>query len=145
MLPVSLLLSQVMGFLDILCGSRRTQLKINDPDKIGFDPKKLVNQIASVVAHAWRMENTAGQAGSSSDGFTASLANHPDFSREALRKAEAVLQRHLMFDAQVAVNFSALLNKVSVADRGGLCMLPCNTYNGRGGGVAHDKTMETHV
>ena len=105
-----------MGFLDILCGSRHTQLKVKDPDKIGFDPKKLVNQIASVVAHAWRMENKAGQAGSASDGFTASLANHPDFSQPALRKAETVLQRHLMSDAQVVADFSALLNKVSVVN-----------------------------
>ena len=121
-----------MGFLDILCGSRHTQLKIKDPDKIGFDPKKLVNQIASVVAHAWSMENKMGQAGSITNGFTASLASHPDFSRTALRKAEAVLQRHLMFDAQVVVDFSALLNKVSVFDNGGSCMLLCTTYGGCG-------------
>lgn len=105
-----------MGFLDILCGSRQALLKIKDPDKIGFDPKKLVSQIAMVVAHAWHMENKEGQAGSTKDGFTASLSRHPDFNQSALRKVETVLQRHQMCDPQIVVDFSALLQKVSIVE-----------------------------
>ena len=109
-----------MGFLDNLCGPRQAFLRIKDPDRVGFDAKKIVSDLATIVARIWQVEKGSQQL--ASDGFVRSLSDHPDFSRPVLVKVASVVQRHMLCDASVAVDFTGLMEKV------GIFLPPLNTF-----------------
>ena len=103
----------MMGFLDNLCGARQSELKINDPEKLGFDPRKLVSDIASVIVNVSILENGGGgDKAIMPDGFTMSLVNHPDYSRSAMNKVNAVIQRHQLCSGHVLKGYAAFLESV---------------------------------
>ena len=103
---------QMIGFLDNLCGARQSELKINEPDKLGFDPRKLVSNIASVIINIWILENGAAGNKLKPDGFTISFVEHPDFSRPAMNKVNAVLQRHQLCPSHVLTGYTSFLENV---------------------------------
>ena len=98
-----------MGFLDLLCGARQNELKIKDPERLHFDPRKIVSQIATVIARIWQVESTNG---TEKNGFTGSLANHPDYSRSVVNKVASVLERHLLCGGDVIVLYRSFLEQV---------------------------------
>jgi hypothetical protein len=46
----------MLGFLDVLCGSKASDLNVKDKEKYNFDPKKLLSQIASIILRVWARE-----------------------------------------------------------------------------------------
>ena len=101
----------MMGFLDNLCGARHSELKVSDPVKLGFDPRQLVTDIASVVVSVWLLESSA-QGGMASDGFTSSIAQHPDYNRSIMSKVQTILQRHQLCGANIVQGYDSFLEKV---------------------------------
>ena len=101
----------MIGFLDNLCGARQSELKINEPEKLGFDPRKLVSDIASVIINVWLVEKAAA-GGIKPDSFTASIAIHPDYSRAVMNKVNTVLQRHQLCGAHILSGYTSFLEKV---------------------------------
>lgn len=105
-----------MGFLDNLCGARQAYLHIKDPDRIGFDAKKIVSDIATVMARIWQQENNYAAKQQlrrlAQSGFVTSLAEHPDFSRPVLVKVASVVKRHMLCDAVVISDYTTLLEQV---------------------------------
>lgn len=100
-----------MGFLDLLCGARQNELKIKDPERLHFDPRKIVSQIATVIARIWQVESTNG---TEKNGFTGSLANHPDYSRSVVNKVASVIERHQLCGGDVIVLYRSFLEQVEI-------------------------------
>jgi ubiquitin-protein ligase len=102
--------SAIMGFLDVLCGARQTELKIKDPQKINFDPRKLVSQLATIMAHIWQVEKSNKLE---STGFVLSLVNHPDYSYSIISKVASILDRHLLCTGDVVVAYKGLIEQLN--------------------------------
>lgn len=107
----------MIGFLDNLCGARHSELKVNDPDKLGFDPRKLVSDIASVIVSVWLLEKSTstsnGDAPLRPDSFISSIVQHPDYSRPVMTKVNTIIQKHQLCGAHILAGFTSLLEKVS--------------------------------
>ena len=99
-----------MGFLDHLCGARQAELKVKDPDQLKFDPRKLVTQLAKVIVNIWRVEKNDVKE----NGFTLSLAAHPDYSRQVVSKVLSILERHQLCGADIINDYKSLLAEVSL-------------------------------
>ena len=100
----------MMGFLDNLCGARQSDLKVKEPERFGFDPRRLVTDIASVMVHIWQVEKLADHL--PGDGFTSSLVVHPDYSRPAMAKVSSVLHRHQLCSPDILPGYDSFLQKV---------------------------------
>ena len=46
----------MLGFLDTLCGSRASELKVKDMEKYAFDPRRLLVQITSILLRVWQQD-----------------------------------------------------------------------------------------
>lgn len=107
-----------MGFLDTLCGDRQSDLRIKDPSRVNFDAKKIVSDIATVIANIWRMEKIGTKGVKDpdllpKDSFIVSLSCHPDFSKQAMSKVGDVLMRHSLCPATVQQDYQEFLKTVS--------------------------------
>ena len=99
-----------MGFLDILCGARQSELKVKEPEKIGFDPRKIVSQIATIIYHIWAIERKYDL---SENGFIHSLVDHPDYNISALSKVYSVLERHQLCGREVISEYKNFIEQVN--------------------------------
>lgn len=75
----------IVHFLEVLLGPSRAELKVENPKKYGFDPKKLV---LAIVEFTVRLDGAAGESGG---GLAAALAAEDDYDAATLDKA-----RHLL-------------------------------------------------
>lgn len=102
-----------MGFLDVLCGARQSELKIKDPEKIQFDPRKIVSQLATIIAHIWQYENMNDLL---ENGFTISLVNHPDYNYSVVSKVLSILERHQLTNGHIITSYKSFIEQVNYND-----------------------------
>lgn len=96
----------MLGFLDVLCGPRASELKVKDMEKYSFYPRKLVSQITSIIVRVWHQDS----ASKPEEGFVFSLATHPDFSPGTMTKCGSVLQQ--TSDSTLSADFAAFMGQV---------------------------------
>ena len=96
----------MLGFLDVLCGPRASELKVKDMEKYSFYPRKLVSQITSIIVRVWHQDS----ASKPEEGFVFSLATHPDFSHGTMAKCGSVLQQ--TSDSTLSADFAAFMGQV---------------------------------
>ena len=104
----------MLGFLEVLCGSKASDLNVKDKEKYNFDPKKLLSQIAVIVLRVWTQECRQSEAVSPTEGFLVSFSTHPDFTQSVVDCWTNVLTRHSLLDPPSQRNFSTFLEEVMI-------------------------------
>jgi hypothetical protein len=102
----------MLGFLEVLCGSKASELNVKDKEKYNFDPKKLLSQIAAIILRVWAQECRQREAVSPTEGFLVSFSTHPDFTQSVVDRWTNVLTRHSLLDPPSQRNFSTFLEEV---------------------------------
>ena len=102
----------MLGFLEVLCGSRASELNVRDKEKYKFDPKKLLSQIASIVLRVWTQECRQTEAVPPGEGFLVCFSTHPEFSQATVDRWCSVLTRHNLLDPQGQKEYSQFLEEV---------------------------------
>ena len=105
----------MLGFLEVLCGSKASELNVKDKEKYNFDPKKLLSQIAAIILRVWRQECRQKEAISPTEGFLVSFSTHPDFLQAVVDRWSNVLSRHSLLDSPGQNNYSAFLEEVCMS------------------------------
>lgn len=98
----------MLGFLDTLCGSRASELKVKDMEKYAFDPRRLLYQISMVLLRVWQQDRGKREK----DGFLVALATHPDFSQATLGKCASVLQKQKLVDPNFLTDYTCFMQEV---------------------------------
>ena len=120
--------SQMVGFLDALCGPSASQLKVKDMDKYAFDPKRLLVQITTIVLRVWKQDKQptleaappptsssgSGHGLGGADSFTVSMATHPDYSAATMIKCGSVLQKQMLGDPAFLSDFNNFVKQVCI-------------------------------
>jgi len=98
----------MLGFLDTLCGSRASELKVKDMEKYAFDPRRLLYQISMVLLRVWQQDRGKREK----DGFLVALATHPDFSQATLGKCASVLQKQKLVDPNFLTDYTCFMQEI---------------------------------
>ena len=106
---INVLLLQMLGFLNTLCGPNASNLKVQDMDKYSFDPTHLVLQISAILVRAWDQDHTHPEP---SDGVVTCLSAHPDYSQVSMKKCTSVLQMSTVGTESIHQKFTKLIEKV---------------------------------
>ena len=106
---------QLLGFLNVLCGSKASNLKVKDREKYAFDPVKLVTTISTILIRVWN-QNVKN---SEEDSFVSCMATHPDFNEGTMNKCLSVLKKNTT-DALLCHKFEGFLEQV--------CVCTCVTF-----------------
>ena len=110
-----------MGFLNVLCGPRASDLKVNDMEQYNFNPRHLLSQITTVMVRIWKQdEHNRGSHGSTNT-FTVALATSPEYSKETMAKVFSVIQRTKLISAQFIEEVACFLEDVRVC----VCVCVC--------------------
>mmetsp|Transcript_12872 Transcript_12872/g.31044 ORF Transcript_12872/g.31044 Transcript_12872/m.31044 type:complete len:482 (-) Transcript_12872:194-1639(-) len=120
----------VVHFLEVLLGPRAgATLRVEKPEKYGFDPKQLV---LSIVEFTVRLDGTAAAVGGAAAGFAAALAAEDDYDGAMLAKAGQLLITHTYGAADLPPRLEGIINAVSRVRNGG--------GGGAGGGFGGSST-----
>ena len=101
-------------FLELLLGPKCEGLKVKEPEKYKFDPKKL---LLAICEFTLRLDaaSDALQAAEPGTSFAAWVAGEDDYSREVLEKAGGILTKHQLGDASHVIKLRAFIHKCDAA------------------------------
>jgi len=93
-------------FLRFLVGPERKQLKVRNPEKYGWDPRKMLSQIMKIYMHLARADEDEGS-------FASSVARDGrSYSRELFLEAEAISARYGLLPVEVQEYFGSFIAKL---------------------------------
>ena len=105
-------------FLELLLGPKCEGLRVKEPEKYFFDPRKLLLAICEFTLRLDAASDALLAAQAAPDpgtGFAAWVAGEDDYSREVLEKAGGILTKHQLGDASHVTRLRAFIQKCDAA------------------------------
>lgn len=105
-------------FLRFLVGPERKQLKVPNPDKYGWDPKKMLSQIMKIYMHLAMADERAGASGGGGSGnvggnfATSVVRDGRSYSQELFLEAQAIAERYNLLTLEEVEYFQNFIEKL---------------------------------